>query len=976
MVLVVLACTFSTAEASASATPRTDSIRDAIAGGHLEPEVATELRERGQSDALLVVDADSEGFAARTGLEGEIDVLHRYKSFPVVHVRIRSVEALVELADDPAVESIAEDQAFDLLTPQSMGVIGRTQAYEWGAHGAGTSIAILDTGIDFTRPKFGKCAAAGTKGCVVRFAADFAPPDGSPDDDGHGTAVAFVAQSVAPHAGILALDVCEKRKCPTSYALTAVDWAVQNQQQFKIRVLNMSFGDGSHHTTSCGDPVRPTPMQWALSRARAAGIVPVVAAGNEGFVNGTFVNGIGSPACLPGALSVGATYDAPLGAQSFTDGVGTSHDCTDTAPALDQVTCFSSSAPILSVLAPGARIATIGVGQMGTSLAAPHVAGAVAALASAEPTATPAQIQAAIESTGPAVVDGRNGLTKRRLHLPSALRALAPTANDNFAAARTLPGSSGALAQRNWSATKEQGEPSHAGSPPGASVWYRWTASATGPVSLRTDASDFDTVLAVYVGGSLTALSGIASNDNCCPGALDPITGLAYITSRVVFTALANTTYMIAVDGYNAGAGSVSGTIRLSWDARPANDAFIAAETISGTGSWEGFNVGATKEPGEPDHCGNEGGASVWYQWSAPSSRSVDVAADGDSGFFYPPCITVYRGAWGALTKVAGGDWASNDHFWEASFDALAGTTYWIAVEGLTCEEVGVQCGPATGTFTVSVERSPRIVFVSDRDGNPEIYSMKPNGSDLRRLTANSFVDVKPAWSSDRSRIAFVSLRDGNYEIYTMNPDGTDQTRVTSNTSLDTDPAWSPDGSTIAFASDRSGDNEIYLTDPGGASQTRLTHRPGDDLQPAWSPDGATIAVARYFPYDGQYGPGYDIAIIDLQGNGVGWAGTTNGDDLEPSWSPTGSRLAFSSQYEVSEGPGAWLFSRASDGSITAISSGPFDVDPAWGPHGKIVFEVVHDVDDSDVYILQPGVSGSRANLTNHPAWDGQPDWR
>ena len=974
----------SSAQANPLPDTRFNSLGDALSGEVIEPKVVTDVQKDGEVDALVVLERGGESppFLPPAGAEGDVDVVREHESFPVVHVRVRSGEALLELANERGVQSITADKVHYLTTTQSMPLVGRNQAYDWGARGGGTSMAILDSGVDFTRPKFGACAAAGAPGCVVRFAADFAPPDGSLDDTGHGTDVAFVAQSVAPQAGILSLDVCNKGKCLDSSALDAIDWAIMNQAAYNIRAINMSFATRDHHTSSCGDPSRPTPFQVAVFHARGAGILPVAGAGNWGFVNGSFVNGIGHPACLPGVLSVGATYDANLGAVSFTNGDSGTYDCTDATPARDQVACFSSSAPILSVFAPGAVIQTFGAPGIGTSLAAPHVTGTVAALASAEPTATPGQIQSAIENSGPAVTDSRNCdstgicLTKRRLHLPSALRALVPTPNDSFAVPRVLAGSVGAVEQRSWSATKEPNEPSHADNFGGQSVWFRWSAPVSGPVAVRTDGSNFDTLLAVYVGSALGALTPVAKNDNCCPGALDPITGLPYETSRVVFNAFAGTTYMIAVDGHNGGTGALSGTIRLSWDARPPNDGFNAAETISGTGRWEGFNVGATKQPGEPDHCGNEGGASVWYRWTAPFSESVDVAAAGDLGFFYRPCITVYQGSWGALTKVAGGFWASNDHFWEATFDATAGTSYLIAVEGLTCEEIGVSCGPATGTFTLSVERSARIVFASDRHGNLEIYSMKPNGTDLRRLTSNMAPDLMPAWSSDRAKIAFASLRDGNYEIYTMNADGTGQTRVTTNASLDMDPAWSPDGSTIAFSSNRSGDNEIYLMDPAGASQARLTNRPGDDLHPAWSPDGSRIAVAQYRGYNGQYGPGYDIGVINREGNTVDVGGTTFGDDAYPSWSPSGSTLVFSSQYEVSEGLGSWLFKQNDDGSVSPISSGWFDVAPAWGPQGKIAFEVVNDVDDSDVYLMAPGVGGSRVNLTQNAAWDGQPDWR
>src|SRR5262245_44154629 len=82
-----------------------------------------------------------------------------------------------------------------------------------------------------------------------------------------------------------------------------------------------------------------------------------------------------------------------------------------------------------------------------------------------------------------------------------------------------------------------------------------------------------------------------------------------------------------------------------------------------------------------------------------------------------------------------------------------------------------------------AVHAEERIVFQSFRDGNNEVYSMKADGSDPRRLTTNSAYDGEPSVSADGTKIVFTSLRDntgnGNSEIYIMNADGTDQKRLT-----------------------------------------------------------------------------------------------------------------------------------------------------------------------------------------------------
>ncbi len=91
-----------------------------------------------------------------------------------------------------------------------------------------------------------------------------------------------------------------------------------------------------------------------------------------------------------------------------------------------------------------------------------------------------------------------------------------------------------------------------------------------------------------------------------------------------------------------------------------------------------------------------------------------------------------------------------------------------------------------------------------------------------------------------QGKIAFVSDRDGNAEIYVMDADGSNQTNLTNNPAnnpyLAPVPAWSPDGSKIAFVSDRDGNAEIYVIDADGSNPANLTNNPADDLFPAWSP--------------------------------------------------------------------------------------------------------------------------------------------
>ena len=124
-------------------------------------------------------------------------------------------------------------------------------------------------------------------------------------------------------------------------------------------------------------------------------------------------------------------------------------------------------------------------------------------------------------------------------------------ANDAFGSRAAITGTTGLVTGANLAATRESAEPLHAGVTGGTSIWFKWKAPASGPVSFDTADSAIDTLLAVYTGTSLSALTPVAANDDAPERT----------TSRVTFTATANTTYVIALDGKAATAGAV----RLAW---------------------------------------------------------------------------------------------------------------------------------------------------------------------------------------------------------------------------------------------------------------------------------------------------------------------------------------------------------------------------------------------------------------------------
>ena len=141
---------------------------------------------------------------------------------------------------------------------------------------------------------------------------------------------------------------------------------------------------------------------------------------------------------------------------------------------------------------------------------------------------------------------------------------------------------------------------------------------------------------------------------------------------------------------------------------------------------------------------------------------------------------------------------------------------------------------------------SKRLAFISEREGNPDIYVMErdaedelcPNTKDSRkdvlRLTETDESESDISWSPDSRNILFVSERDGNKEIYVMESSGNKQIRLTFNEKADYSPVWSPDGRTIAFVSALDGDADIFTMDSSGQNQARITNNDSADTDPRW----------------------------------------------------------------------------------------------------------------------------------------------
>jgi thermitase len=270
------------------------------------------------------------------------------------------------------------------------------------------------------------------------------------------------------------------------------------------------------------------------------------------------------------------------------------------------------------------------------------------------------------------------------------------------------------------------------------------------------------------------------------------------------------------------------------------------------------------------------------------------------------------------------------------------------------------------------------VAFVSDRDGDFEIYTMDVDGTGVTQLTHNQAKDEGPSWSPDGSRIVFHSERDGHSQIYVMDADGSNETRLLASAAWDGWVYWSPDGTKVAFSRwadhDGTGDyrTEAYVMNANGTNVKRLTYSSalgsGAGAWPSgWSPDSSQIL---FYWYRGGYN---QLWIMNSDGSSQRKLTTDTHWNAIPTMSPDGTRIAFASyrdgNYEI--------YVMNSDGTnptrLTYVSEE--DWRPTWSQDGsKILFESKRD-GRTQVYWMNPDGS-QQTRLTSNTAYDGQAVWR
>jgi Tol biopolymer transport system component len=301
-----------------------------------------------------------------------------------------------------------------------------------------------------------------------------------------------------------------------------------------------------------------------------------------------------------------------------------------------------------------------------------------------------------------------------------------------------------------------------------------------------------------------------------------------------------------------------------------------------------------------------------------------------------------------------------------------------------------------------SETRAEGIVFTVNRDGFGEIWVMDSDGGNRVQLTESGGPDTdasgsrSPTWSRDGTLIAYagtgraVEEDPRDFEIYIMRADGTERRRLTNDRIPDATPAWSPDGQTIAFArATESGDGVIVVMDAEGGGRVEITRHPDTadivyDSAPAWSPDGSLVAFNRVtFSRDGE--ARVDIYTVDPTG---AEERLVVEDGAEPAWSPDGTRIAFtSSRDRFGEtcfhdcGTSSEIYVADADGTDLRrlTRSEADDGSPTWSPDGERIAFVSdrsnRDDHENEIWVMAANGSDAR-RLTTNDVWDLEPAWR
>ncbi len=231
-----------------------------------------------------------------------------------------------------------------------------------------------------------------------------------------------------------------------------------------------------------------------------------------------------------------------------------------------------------------------------------------------------------------------------------------------------------------------------------------------------------------------------------------------------------------------------------------------------------------------------------------------------------------------------------------------------------------------------------KIIFSSVSSGQWDIWSIKPDGTDLKQLTHTVEDEHSPAVSPDQKRMVCVV----NRQLIVMNIDGTGRKKLPVPRGLYAQPAWSPDEHGIVYVKLKvipRDSGEIWMirkTKGRWQDPVRISKHPPMRLSPSFSPDGKRLVYSQ-FHRDRLLGVIEEIGIYDIKTGKFTAVTNDNADNFEPAWSPSGDFIAYSStksgNYDI------WIIDLKTGKQRRLTSSPAYDGDPSWSPEGdRIAF--------------------------------------
>lgn len=440
---------------------------------------ATDFNNKQSLARLQAENAKRQNAVRATLNPAEFQARHTYRNIAAFSGSV-SRAGLDKLAKNPNVLAIEPVRVLQPHLRQGISLMNG-MSYRSTYTGAGMSIAICDTGIDYNHPMLGNGGFPNTK---VIGGIDTGDGDNDPIDcQGHGTSCAGIAAGnladtgdyiggVAPAAKLYAVKISDgcSGSAYNDAMIAGWDWCVTHKNDdpnHPIMVISTSFG-GDRHFGSC-DTATPG-MTAAAQAAVAAGITVFVSSGNDGYCDS-----ISWPACISSVISVGAVWDASLGtlgscltldscaSLSPYAGCSTGYIAWDpTAP--DRVTSYSNVASFLDVFAPSHNAYTTMVGGGyditfgGTSAACPYAAGAAAVVQEAAYTVqgsylNPGQLRSLLADTGDLVTDPKVAVTKPRVNIGQAIEELGCSGQFlNIQSVGTAPLVLSSISKPDWAA--------------------------------------------------------------------------------------------------------------------------------------------------------------------------------------------------------------------------------------------------------------------------------------------------------------------------------------------------------------------------------------------------------------------------------------------------------------------------------------------------------------------------------------------